>query len=164
MNTAVMFSSARGDHATPQWLFDELNREFHFDVDGAADGDSSLCGLYLSDALHDDWSGGRKRPSRVFLNPPYGRDIGRWTTKAIVEVDAGHAEIVVLLLPARTDTSWFRKLVEYAAEVRFIPGRLKFGDAQNSAPFPSCVVVVRPRAPGFMAPANMVMYPYHEPS
>lgn len=48
-----------------------------------------------------------------------------------------------MLLPARTDTRWFHEFIYGKAEIRFVRGRLKFGNATNSAPFPSMVVVWR---------------------
>jgi site-specific DNA-methyltransferase (adenine-specific) len=52
-----------------------------------------------------------------------------------------HGNLVVMLLPARTDTKWFHDYIYHKAEIRFIRGRLKFGDSKNSAPFPSMVVI-----------------------
>ncbi len=74
------------------------------------------------------------------MNPPYGRDILLWMRKAYESVRDGDAEVVVCLVPSRTDTKWFH---EYAmkGEIHFICGRLKFGGSKNSAPFPSAVVV-----------------------
>ena len=50
---------------------------------------------------------------------------------------------VVMLLPARTDTKWFHKYIynNPKCEIRFIKGRLKFGNSKNSAPFPSMIVI-----------------------
>lgn len=48
---------------------------------------------------------------------------------------------VVMLLPARTDTKWFHEYIYNKAEIRFIKGRLKFGNSKNAAPFPSMIVV-----------------------
>ena len=76
---------------------------------------------------------------RVWCNPPYGREIGKWVKKAF-ETAAGGG-FAVMLLPARTDTRWFHDYIYGKAEVRFIRGRLKFGDSKNSAPFPSMVVI-----------------------
>ena len=64
-----------------------------------------------------------------------------WVEKAYTESLKG--KTVVMLLPARTDTKWFHKFVLNKAEIRFIKGRLKFGDGNNSAPFPSMVVIYR---------------------
>ena len=73
------------------------------------------------------------------MNPPYGRGISDWVAKAQQEALGG--VLVVGLLPARTDTRWWQEHVQGHADVRFIAGRLKFGNAQNSAPFPSAIAV-----------------------
>ena len=91
------------------------------------------------DGLAQDWSVDGK-PSRVYMNPPYGRDIKLWIEKLLEEVKAGHVEQAVCLLPARTDTRWMRLLAPYAR--CYISGRLKFKGHDNSAPFPSVVVYV----------------------
>ena len=75
----------------------------------------------------------------TWCNPPYGKEIGKWVRKAYEESQMGAK--VVMLLPARTDTRWFHDYIVDKAKVRFIKGRLKFGDAKNSAPFPSMIVV-----------------------
>ena len=81
--------------------------------------------------LFVDWGG-----KRVFCNPPYGPGIAKWLKRGL------EAELSVFLVPARTDTRWFHDIVlPKAREIRFIRGRLKFGDATNCAPFPSMVVV-----------------------
>ena len=73
----------------------------------------------------------------MFCNPPYGRKVGEWVKKAYLS-----NTLVVLLLPSRTDTKWFH---DYClnGEIRFIKGRLKFGGSNNSAPFPSIIVIFR---------------------
>lgn len=78
----------------------------------------------------------------MFCNPPYGRAIYDWVRKAYSE---GHKEntVVVLLIPARTDTRYFHDFILNRAEIRFLKGRLKFGDAENSAPFPSMLAIFR---------------------
>ena len=77
----------------------------------------------------------------VFVNPPYGREVGKWVAKARGEVEAGCAEVVVALLAARTDTRWWHEEVAGAADVFLLRGRLKFGGGKESAPFPSALVV-----------------------
>ena len=137
MNTEVMFSSKTDDWATPQDFFDELDKEFHFDLDAAADDSNHKCASYYTkeqDGLSQKWGGGH-----VYCNPPYGREIGKWVEKAYRE--SCHGSLVVMLLPARTDTKWFHDYILGKAEIRFIRGRLKFGNGKNSAPFPSMVVV-----------------------
>lgn len=86
----------------------------------------------------------------MFMNPPYGREIGDWMHKA-AEESVEHGITVVCLVPARTCTAWWHDTVmQYGANVEFIRGRLKFGDAENSAPFPSAVVIFAPWAQGRM--------------
>lgn len=137
MNTDVMFSSATDQWSTPQWFFDKLNDEFHFTLDPCADEFNHKCEKYFTkeqNGLIQDWSG-----ERVFCNPPYGREIGEWVKKCATS----DAEIVVMLIPARTDTKWFHEFIYNKTEIRFLRGRLKFGNSKNSAPFPSMVVVFK---------------------
>lgn len=79
---------------------------------------------------------------RVFCNPPYGRGIGDWVKKAYEESQEPNT-LVVMLIPARTDTKWFHEYIYGKAEIRFIKGRLKFGGCKNAAPFPSMVVIFK---------------------
>ena len=81
----------------------------------------------------------------VWCNPPYGRTIGQWVRKASQEAQDGAT--VVMLLHARTDTRWFHDYIyqQPNVEIRFVRGRLKFGGSRNNAPFPSMVVVFRPK-------------------
>lgn len=82
---------------------------------------------------------------RTFCNPPYGRELPRWVRKAYEESRKPDT-LVVMLIPARTDTSYFHDYIYGNAEIRFIRGRLKFGNSRNGAPFPSMVVVFDNRA------------------
>lgn len=133
----VHFSSQTNEWATPQDFFDKLNDEFNFTLDPCATPDNAKCKKFYTkedDGLTQDWSG-----EIVFCNPPYGREIKRWVKKAY-ESNATTA----MLIPARTDTSYWHEYIHGKAEVRFIKGRLKFGGSKNSAPFPSAVVIFRP--------------------
>lgn len=78
----------------------------------------------------------------MFCNPPYGREITKWVRKAYEEAHKKDT-LVVMLVPARTDTKWFHDYVYNRAEIRFIKGRLTFGDSTEHAPFPSVVVIYR---------------------
>lgn len=139
MNTAVMFSSKTDEWSTPQDFFDELNKEFNFTLDPCATPENAKCEKYYTkedDGLKQDWSG-----ETVFCNPPYGRAIKDWVKKCYEESKKPNTT-VVMLMPARTDTSYFHDYIYHKAkEIRFIRGRLKFGNAKNSAPFPSMVVI-----------------------
>lgn len=134
MNTDCMFSSKSDLWETPQDFFDELNREFHFNLDVCALPENAKCSCYFTpeqDGLQKNWGG-----YNVWCNPPYGRQIGEWVKKA-----AESGAPVVMLLPARTDTRWFHDYIYGKAEIRFVRGRLKFGDSRNSAPFPSMIAI-----------------------
>lgn len=136
---ATHFSSKTDDWATPQEFFDSLNDEFSLFWDVCASHTNAKLPLYWTreeDGLAASWRG-----KRVWMNPPYGREIGKWIAKAAT----GGAELCVCLLPARTDTKWFHThiLNNPRAEVRFVKGRLKFGGAANAAPFPSMIVIFR---------------------
>ena len=86
-----------------------------------------------------DW-----RNEIVFCNPPYGREIGKWVKKAAQTNQTNLNDVpIVLLIPARTDTKYFHEFIYGKAEIRFIKGRLKFGDSKHSAPFPSMVVIFK---------------------
>nr|DAH32300.1 MAG TPA: DNA N-6-adenine-methyltransferase [Caudoviricetes sp.] len=141
-----MFSSATDEWATPQEFFDELNSEFHFTLDPAANEENHKCETFFTkeqNGLTCQWGG-----HTVFCNPPYGREIGKWVQKAWEE-HKKNGNTVVMLLPARTDTQWFHKYIYGKAEIRFVRGRLKFGGAAWNAPFPSMVVIFR-RKCGFI--------------
>lgn len=135
---AAMFSSATDMWATPQAFFDKINAKFDFQTDVCATEANSKCAHFYSpelNGLEQSWTG------VCWMNPPYGRGIGAWVKKAFDSARLGAT--VVCLLPARVDTRWWH---DYCVngEVHFIKGRLKFGDARDSAPFPSAVVVFRP--------------------
>ena len=144
MNKAL-FSSVKMDWRTPKDFFRELDQEFHFGLDAAASPENAKCERYFTpemDGLSCSWSG----YGAVFCNPPYGREIGKWVQKAYSEHVCGGVTIV-MLIPARTDTSYFHDYIYGKAEIRFLRGRLKFEDengaAMNPAPFPSMVVIYR---------------------
>ena len=124
----VLFSSASDHWSTPSECYGALNREFSFDFDP--------CPLRADfDGLTADWIGS------IFINPPYSR-IRAFLNKAMIEIKH-NADVIVFLVPARTDTKWFHELVLGRAEVRFLRGRLKFGGQRNNAPFPSMLCIFR---------------------
>lgn len=137
--SSVHFSSKTDMWSTPQTVFDTLDTEFHFKLDPCATEENAKCPLFFTEeqnGLNQDWNQG----GAVFMNPPYGRAIKEWMRKAYESALAGIT--VVCLVPSRTDTRWWH---DYAmkGEIRFIKGRLKFGDSKNSAPFPSAIVIFR---------------------
>lgn len=141
MNKDLMFSSKTDIWETPKDLFDTLNKEFNFTLDVCALPENAKCEKYYTpenNGLSQNWDG------IIWCNPPYGRQIGSWVRRALFASVAGNT--VVMLLPARTDTRWFHEYIynRENVEIRFLKGRLRFGNAKNSAPFPSMVVVFRP--------------------
>jgi phage N-6-adenine-methyltransferase len=134
---AGLFTSNTDLWATPQDFFDDLNVEFQFELDVCALPENAKCDKYFTpemDGLNQEWEG------VCWMNPPYGREISKWVKKAYESSLNGAT--VVCLLPSRTDTKWFQDYC-MKGELRFIRGRLKFGNSKNSAPFPSVIVVFK---------------------
>ena len=144
----VVFSSDRQDWETPQAFFDAVNDEFQFTLDACATATNAKCERFFSpedDALSQYWSG------VVWMNPPYGYQIGSWIQKAYIE--SRNDTTVVCLIPAKTETRWWHNFVMRAAEIRLIKGRMRFSGSPINAPFPSALVVFKPgtHAPAFSA-------------
>lgn len=149
MNTDLMFSSVSNEWQTPIELFKLLDKEFNFTLDPCSTNENHLCPKYYTketDGLNKCWAS-----ERVFMNPPYSREIIKWMKKAY-ESSRQPNTSVVCLVPSRTDTRWFH---DYAVkgDIRFLRGRLKFVNRTlpswredgnfkiTGAPFPSCIVV-----------------------
>ena len=138
---SALYSSRTEEWATPRDLFAALNREFGFSLDPCATAQNATCARFYTkeeDGLRQDWAN-----HRVFCNPPYGRAIGAWVRKCCEAARAGAT--VVLLIPSRTDTRYFHEWIYGVAdELRFVRGRLRYGDGKQSSPFPSLIAVYRP--------------------
>lgn len=135
---AYMPKAQTVEWSTPQYLFDQLDSEFHFTVDVAANIYNAKTPRYYDESLNglaQNWDG-----ETVWCNPPYGRAIADWVRKAALS-----KATTVMLIPSRTDTKWFHDYIYGRAEIRFIKGRLKFGGQKDSAPFPNMIVVFRPQ-------------------
>jgi site-specific DNA-methyltransferase (adenine-specific) len=136
---SVHFSSKKMDWATPWELFrvwDISHGPFTLDV--CATSENAKCRVFFPPAtngLMQLWHG------KCWMNPPYGRGIGRWIAKAVGEIHQGHADRVVCLLPARTDTAWWHELVIPYGDIHFLRGRVRFEGAEHAAPFPSAIVI-----------------------
>ena len=140
---SVHFSSEDHTWETPAALFAVLNAEFAFDLDVCATADTAKCSRFYSpeqNGLAMPWQG------TCWMNPPYGREIVKWIGKAHLTA-ARALGSVVALVPARVDTAWWWNYARHG-EVRFLPGRLRFGEAASGAPFPSAVIVFRAGLPG----------------
>lgn len=138
MANAYMPVSQTDDWATPKDLWLGLNANYQFELDAAASSQNHLCSNWFGldhpdenrrNGLIGKWIG------RTWVNPPYGRGIYDWVEKA-----SKHNDLVVMLLPSRTDTKWFHDFVMPNADIQFLKGRLKFGMGISPAPFPSVLV------------------------
>ena len=123
---------------TPKYLFDKISSIFNFSLDVCALPENAKCESYYTpkdDGLSKPWRGG------VWCNPPYGREISSWVKKAYEESQKEYNSFVLMLLPARTDTKWWWDWVQGKATLFFIKGRVKFGDHNVGAPFPSVLAL-----------------------
>lgn len=134
----VHFSSNSNEWYTPDYVFNELDSRYSFTLDAAANASNAKCERFFTqedNGLKQCWAN-----ESVWLNPPYGREIGLWVEKAKIEATKG--SIVVMLIPARTETKyWHEHIFPHASRILFVSGRLKFGGAPHNAPFPSAVIV-----------------------
>jgi len=139
MLTTALFSSDRHDWETPIELFNELDAEFGFDIDVCATAENTKCHHFFSpaqDGLRQPWRG------ICWMNPPYGTALPVWMAKAYASSLQGAT--VVCLVPSRTDTKWWHDFA-MRGEVRLIRGRVRFAHAPSGAPFPSAIIVFRPK-------------------
>lgn len=139
MITNGIFSSKTDEWETPKDLFEKLNRIFSFELDVAANEHNKKCDRFFSkedDGLKQSWGG-----CKVWCNPPYGRQIAYWVKKSAEEIEKD-CPLVVMLLPARTETRWYHDYIAnnpHAITV-FLKGRLRFNGVKCNAPFPSMLV------------------------
>lgn len=137
-----MATAKKVEWNTPSTLKNKLIEEFGvFDLDPATSNQNPMEAesFYTEreDGLTQKWNG-----SNVYVNPPYGRILNRWVSKAIMEFECGRSKRIVMLLPSRTCTRWFHWIYERGFEIRFIKGRLKYNDGKTPAPFPSIIVII----------------------
>ena len=143
-NMKNLMSSNSIEWETPREYFDKLNEEFNFTLDPCATKENAKCKKFYTkedNGLKKEWEG-----ERVFCNPPYGKEIKKWVEKCFDEKNK--AELIVMLIPARTDTAYFHDWIYNKAEIRFIKGRIKFlvnNKEKGSAPFPSMIVIYKSR-------------------
>ena len=141
MDMTLVGSSCCHTWATPRQWYDYLDLEFGFTLDPCCEHETAKCAKHYTpaeDGLAQSW-----QDERVYMNPPYGREIGKWMRKAYEEARDNGA-LVVCLVPARVDTEWWHRYAS-KGEVRFPKGRVTFGEAEAPAPFPSAIVIFRPR-------------------
>lgn len=132
---AQLMSSSRMDWRTPPDILDRVRIAFggsiHYDPCASDDDANHFAAINFTaaqDGLSLRWG------QRTFFNPPYGRGIGAWTSKAEAEYMRGASCIGIV--PARTDTRWFRDCWN-ATAICFWSGRITFIGAPAGAPFPT---------------------------
>lgn len=150
-SASLLGSKASDDWGTDPGVFTALDKEFHFTLDVNADAVNHKCAKYFTkeqDSLKQTWS-----PHRCFCNPPFTLNY-EFIRKGKVEANRG--ALVVFLIPARVNVSWFHEFCYDAktykarpgVEIRFFPGRLPYiGTHQQGAPFPVMLIVFRPGLP-----------------
>lgn len=152
----IHFSSANERWNTPPQVFESITARYgSCQVDAAADAENALCPYFINaemNGLESDWNQTEEDTAQVWLNPPYGRVLRRWARKALHEIQTGRVSRIIILVPARTETVWFKELVEstFCSHVDFVGSRIRFGghETDNSAPFPSAVIVLDREATG----------------
>lgn len=135
----ILYSHKSDEWSTPYSVFEQLDKEFHFTLDPCATDQNHKCIKYYTkeeNGLLQNWGG-----HTVFCNPPYS-NISQWVEKSFRESRKDNTT-VVLLIPSRTDTRYFHDFIYKRTEIRFVRGRIKFGEALSGAPFPSMVVIFR---------------------
>lgn len=146
---AVHFSSATPEWYTPTSVVQRVQAVFgQIDLDPCSNGKGDAANVPARDH-YTQADNGLSLPwwGKVYMNPPYGDEIGAWVARLIEQYETGEIDSAIALLPARVDTQWFAPLWDYA--LCFVRGRLKFSGADNSAPFPSVVVYLGLDAPAF---------------
>ena len=135
------------DWQTPSWLFDKANVTYRFDVDAAASKDNTMVDVYWDEeknAFWQDWTG-----LAVWCNPPYGRVLGEWIGKVLIE--QSRAKVICVLVPSRTETKWWKALTFSGGTLQFIQGRVHFIDPTGKTGhprFPSALWTLRPSDEG----------------
>ena len=140
--SAYMPQSKTDNWASPPHIIEQVIEEFgKIGLDPAASKSNAVAKRFFDESmngLEQGWVA-----NLVYVNPPYGRILNEWVKKALHEFDSGRSKRIVMLLPSRTCTRWFHLLYERSdVDIRFIKGRLKYGDGSSPAPFPSILVVI----------------------
>jgi site-specific DNA-methyltransferase (adenine-specific) len=123
---------------TPEWLVDRIHAllgGIGLDPCTTPENPTRAARFYTpaDDGILQAWDA-----SPIYCNPPYGKTIRHWVRKCIDAGKDGH--VVLLLVPARTDPSWFQDAWNAASDALFFRGRLKFQGAIWNAPFPSALI------------------------
>ena len=148
LSSGVMYMSKDPTWSTPDyivhWSMNRFQMGHPYTLDAAASKDNKKAVCFFSkeySALDHDWAA-----SRIWLNPPYGRQISKFTERAVQQLGSEIPNSsVTLLVPARTDTKWWFNLIQNPLKkhIVFIKGRVKFGNGKGSAPFPSALIHIQ---------------------
>jgi site-specific DNA-methyltransferase (adenine-specific) len=140
VNRAVM-SSSKHDWQTPERVLDLVRQVGPIALDPCTTAenpcDARVCFVPPADGLALQWSWEINADGVIYVNPPYGRAIGAWVDKCVLE--AGYAGQIILLVPARPDTAWYDVAKQGANALCEVRGRLRFKGADAGAPFPSAL-------------------------
>ncbi len=148
---------------TPRWLFNELNKEFNFEIDLCATYSNKKARFYgdyfklnvlyelvtISSAEEYTKCYPPKKVGACFMNPPYSNPLP-FITKAYKDSKLCR---IVCLIKADTSTKTWGVFWDYetnkpkpGCEIRFLPKRLKFErggvPSKNCANFPSAVIIM----------------------
>jgi phage N-6-adenine-methyltransferase len=140
-------SSVHQCWTTPDWIMERLYSVVggHFDLDPCSPCKSQEHAPVRARRYYTEADDGLSRPwkGRVYMNPPYGRSISNWVSKAAEEALSGRARPVIALIPARVDTEWWHtSVVAAGACVTMLKGRIAFGGiGGTTAPFPSALIM-----------------------
>ncbi len=148
-NMAIHYSSDTPEWNTPNHVIEKVTSVFgEIDLDPCSNSHETPAVparthyTVIDDGLTLPWEG------KIYMNPPYGREISSWVKKLSAEYRLGNVTQAIALVPARTDAKWFGMFKDFTK--CFIKGRLKFGDQRNSAPFPSVAVYLGNDAGSFI--------------
>ena len=154
---AVHFSSETPEHYTPPAIINAVLAVLgSIDLDPCSNSrerpnvPARIHFTKDDDSLSQFWFG------RVYCNPPYGREIGAWVDAITRYYDQGLITEAIMLVPARTDTQWWKWLTLHSAMFCFVEGRLCFVGNNDPAPFPSALVYFGPNAGKFYDVFNRV--------
>jgi phage N-6-adenine-methyltransferase len=134
----AMVSSKSNEWATPNEFYNLLDKEFNFTLDPCSTHENHKCKKYYT--IEDDGLSKSWQNEIVFMNPPYGGHTADWIKKALEE-SKGNSTIVCLIVSSTDRSYWHEYILPYAKQIRFIRGRIKFGDSKSTAPFASAVVI-----------------------
>lgn len=148
IDNPVLYSSDSEEWYTPPHIIERVVSLFgSIDLDpcsnpGAPRVPAAGHFTQLDDGLSKEWHG------KVYMNPPYGREIVKWIEYLCKQYESGNVTEAVALVPSRTDTAWFLRMRDYLK--CFVTGRLSFSDNETSAPFPSVAIYFGNNKQGFI--------------